>query len=290
MKRVISVIVFVCLTVLAFSQSDAVLKIGFIDSKPDSVIKKSQVFSDYMGTALASQGITSATLVVAKDTAEMAALINAKKVDIYIDTAYAVLEVSRSAKIEYTYRRWKKGVSEYRSILVAKKDSPLKNLTGLEGLKIGFEDVSSTSGRWLAQILLQDMGYTLVDSTGSQTNTAKKIGYLFTGSSDNTPVWVMQGKIDVGVISSNDYDEVAPAVKSKLKIIGESPSVPRQFIAVRSSLSSGMKTSLKKVLLEMDKSESGKALLADWEKTTKIDELTAANIETIKNLEMKIFK
>lgn len=267
---------------------EGVLKIGYVDSDPAGIISKTSAFTTYMGKALSGSGITSATTVVAKDVNEMAALIRTGKVDLYIDTLFPAFLVSKQIPLDLSFRRWKKGVGEYKTIFLAKKTSTLTSLSGLGGKRIGFEDPSSTSGRYLPQLTLFQQKYQFTDLSQGDKPLGNTIGYVFTGSADNTPVWLMQGKIDVGVISSNDYDEMAPGLKNNLKIIGETDIIPRQLITLRSNLSPGLKAQIKTVLLNLDKSPEGQAMLTAWEKTSRVDEVTPAMAAVIKNLEAQL--
>jgi phosphonate transport system substrate-binding protein len=268
--KLLTLATMLALASLCWAQ-DSTLKIGFIDPDAAALIGKNKPMADYLGKNLGKYGVTSATTVVAKDYAEMARLLKAKKADLYIDTVFPVLSVKALTDLNIDLRRWKKGVGEYNTIFITAKNSPITSLKDLKGKTLGFEDTTSSSGRWMPQATLLKMGYSLEQGNAGSGGKADKVSYIFTGSPENTAVWLVQGKIDVGCISSTDLTDMSSAVKANIRQIGETGTIPRQLIASRADLPKPLVDGIKAMLVDLDKTPEGQALLKAWEKTSKVD-------------------
>jgi phosphonate transport system substrate-binding protein len=278
-------IFFIMIIVSVVGQADGVLRIGFIDSDPSTLVAKNSVIADYLAKNLNNKNITGAKIVVAASVDEMIKLLNAGGADIFIDTIYPVSIVDKSAKIDVALRRWKKGVGEYKTLFIAKKDSSISGLANLEMKRIGFEDPTSSSTRWIPQGMLAKEGYKLVELSAGGTVPKGSVGYVYTGAAENMSLWIMQGKIDLACISSTDYPDIPEGMKSNIKILAESKLYPRQLVAFNRTMDKGISDAVKSLLLAMDKDPAGRQALKDWEKTAKLDPVTPEMLAIIKEIE-----
>ncbi len=284
-KTFICILVVVCACISGFGQSGRVINIGFIDSDPSALVAKNSVIADYLAKSLKDKGVTGGKIVVASSVEEMIRLLNNKSVDIFIDTVYPVYIAGKSAKIDVAIRRWKKGVGEYKTLFIAKKDGPINGLAGLEGKRIGFEDPTSSSTRWIPQGMLAKEGYRLVEIADGAAVPKGSIGYVYTGAAENMSLWIMQGKIDLACISSTDYPDIPEGMKSNIRIIAESRLYPRQLVAFNRSMDKITADAVKATFLAMDKSSDGRAALKEWEKTSKLDAVTPEMLAVMQEIE-----
>src|SRR3989304_5486188 len=95
--------------------------------------------------AVQAEGGDQGKVVVAKGIPEMAQFLKHGKIDLYIDSPYPALAVSRLSGSKLFLRRWKKGISEYRSVIFAKAASRIARLEDLKGKIIAFEEEFSNS-------------------------------------------------------------------------------------------------------------------------------------------------
>jgi phosphonate transport system substrate-binding protein len=262
-----------------------VLRIGFIDADPAALISKNTIITDYLAKNLKSMSVTSVRIIVAASTDEMIKLINTGKVDIFIDTVYPIMIANKDAKLDVALRRWKKGVGEYKTLIITRKDSTLTDLKNLAEKKIGFEDPFSSSTRWIPQGMLMKAGYTLVEVEVEGTVPKNSIGYVYTGAVENMALWIMQGKLDVACVSSSDYPDIPAQMRNNFKIIAESKLYPRQLIAFSLGMDKKLAGAVKKIFLEMDKNDAGKEVLKKWDKTAKIDVVTEDMNKTLKEID-----
>ncbi len=115
------------------------ITVGSIGDEPAAEIKKFSPFARYLAKQLQPAGIDEGKVVVAKDISQMAPFLREGKVDLYIDSPFPTVAVSRISGSKFLLRRWKKGVGEYHSTIFARKDSGISGLEDLKGKLIAFE-------------------------------------------------------------------------------------------------------------------------------------------------------
>jgi phosphonate transport system substrate-binding protein len=249
--------------------------LGSISSTPAQEIKKFLPLAVYLGRELQSKGIVQGKVVVARNIAEMSDLLREGKVDLYIDSVYPSLAVSRLSGSKLILRRWKKGISEYHSVIFVRKDSDISRLEDLKGKIIAFEEPFSSSGYFIPKMVLMQEGLKLVAKTNSSEPVGPdEIGYLFSLDDENTLVWVVRGKVMAGAIDNQNYEKMAKQNHDSLKVIYRTFSFPRHIVSHRADLPSKLVARIKEILTQMDRSEAGRKALQDFERTTKFDDLS----------------
>lgn len=251
------------------------IKIGSISSEPAAEVKKFLPLASYLAKRLQSDGINEGTVVVAANIPQMAAFLKEGKVDLYIDSAFPSVAVSRLSGSRSFLRRWKKGIAEYHTVIFAKKDSGIQRLEDLNGKTIIFEEAFSTSGYFLPKLVLRQAGLTLVPKkTPSEAVAPREVGYVFSQDDENTMVWVLRGQRLVGAMDNQNYVKEAKAHLDTLQVIHRTYSLPRHIVSYRADLAPRLVARLKDVLVTMDQSDEGRKALLDFERTTKFDELS----------------
>ena len=87
----------------------------------------------------------------------------------------------------------------------------------------------------------------------------------------NTVQWVVSGKASAGVIDSTAYAEIPEETRSELVVLAETESVPRQVMMVRSGMDAAQLEAVKALLIQLDQTEEGQAVLEKFV-TSKFDE------------------
>jgi phosphonate transport system substrate-binding protein len=83
----------------------------------------------------------------------LAKLLDEKKVDFYMESAYPTYLINRQGAAVLILRCWKSGMEEYRGLVFTKGISGAIRLEDLRGKMIAFEDPGSTSGYFSSQSL-----------------------------------------------------------------------------------------------------------------------------------------
>lgn len=250
------------------------LFVGSISGKPDKEIQIFHPFAHYLAQQLKDMGIEQGKVVVAKGIPDMAQKMRAQQVDIFIDSPFPTVAVSRLADTRILLRRWKKGQAEYTSVLVVRADSPLRTIADLQGRMLAFEDPYSTSGYFLPKSALLEARHTLREFSDSGAQVGpREVGFVFSGEKETTLLWVARGKVAVGAVGLHDLDQFRKAQPNALRVIHETPSVPRQLVSYRKDLDEALVKRIREALLAMEHTEHGRQVLAAFEQTIRFDDL-----------------
>jgi phosphonate transport system substrate-binding protein len=168
------------------------------------------------------------------------------------------------------------GKPEYRAVIFAKKDSPLKSLKDLKGKTFAFGDRFSTQGHIIPRKMLEDSGVTV---------KALK-SYVFTGSHANTARAVLNGEYDAGAIQDNLAKRLLS--EGKIKVIAISKPYPSSLICYNKDMHPPIVKSVKAALLSFEPKGRHAGIVVDWDKTEMPDGFTEYNESSLKEIEMLV--
>ena len=265
---------------------EKVLVLGDISDDPAGTIEEFQPMADYLATHLADMGIQQGKVVVAPDLETMMAYLESGEVDLYFDSPYPALTVYKEIGAHPLARRWKKGVSEYHTVIAVRQDSGFTGLDDLLGQVIAFDDPVSTSGYLLPKAYLIGLGYHVVEITSlSDSVAADEIGYVFASGEENVLAWVLQGKTTGSVIPSGDFEDLEADVQAQLTVLARTPSVPRHIALARPGMDESLQAKIVELLLNVHQTPEGQAVLETFERTAKFDALPQGPEGTMAALE-----
>jgi phosphonate transport system substrate-binding protein len=250
------------------------LTIGSISLEPAAEVKKFLPLAYYLAQQLQPEGIDHGRVVVADSIRQMAAFLREGKVDLYINSPFPALAVSRLSGSRLLLRRWKRGVAEYQAVIFTRQDSGISRLEDLKGKMIAFEEPFSSSGYFLPKLVLMQAGLKVVPKQEAADPVGlDEVGYVFSYTDESTMVWVLRGKVSAGAMDNHRFPTEAMGNLKSLKIIHETFAIPRHIVSYRADLSPPLVARIKEILLWMDQSEEGKKVLQAFEGTTKFDEI-----------------
>ena len=252
----------------------------------------------YLARKLAPYGITHAKLVYCHSPAEMARWMKEGKVDIFDESPLSsYLEYRQSGADEVILNRWKNYNEKFGGILFTKAAGPIHKLDDLKGKKIAFRGDTSTTQYFLQKVLLTRKGYKLVEVPGPAAKVGpNEIGYYFAWSSrDKVVEDVMDGLAAAGGNSDEFVDKLlghfgtaqggksrhpregVPEIKSEdLRVIARSPLVTRRVVTVRKALDPRLKAAIKDLLLSLESTPEGQAILKSFGPAQKFTAIDAA--------------
>lgn len=145
------------------------------------------------------------------------------------------------------------GVPFYRSAIIVRADSPLKNLKDLRGKTMAFGSPHSTSGNLIPRYLLWDNGVTLHELK-SFTNLQHH---------DAVAKAILKGQFDAGAVK----DVVAEKYKSHgLRILAWSAPIPAVPLVVRKDASPDVVRALTTALLKLDRTNPAhQKMMQTWD-------------------------
>jgi phosphonate transport system substrate-binding protein len=253
------------------------LVLGRISGEPHKHLDRLQTMADYLAVQLADFGITGVDVLIAESPGRMRSLLQEGKVDLFSETAFVALDFMNNGAAKPLLREWKKGVAEYHSVIIVRKDSGLKTLSDLVGRKFAFEDPGSTSGYLIPRVALEDAGLRLSELPDPRNPVPDgALGYSFALGEINVVAWVNRGLADAGAISNLDWmdPDTAPAgLKNELRVIHETESVIRSLILARQSLDDRLCEQITEILESMHESPEGRAVLSEYFNVARYDRI-----------------
>ncbi len=258
---------------LGGSAAAAPLLVGSISSRPDAEIAKFQPFVEYLATELKGSGIDLVRTIVAKDIPAMAEMMASQQVDIYLDSTYPTLAVSRLSGSKIMLRRWKSGKAEYRSLIVVPTDSPFRSLADLKGKLVAVEDPYSTLGYFLPKGALLDAKLKLREFSDIRSSVSPdEVGLVFSRGNETTLLWVLRGKTAAGAVGEHDLTDFLKAQPAALRVLHQTEYVPRHLVSYRKTLDPALADRLREVLIGMEHTDAGRKALQAFERTTRFDD------------------
>lgn len=253
------------------------LVLGRISQEPRKHYARLQAMADYLSLQLAGAGVSGVDVILAATPGEMRDMIRDGKVDLLSETPFVAFEYERDGLVTLLLREWKKGVPQYHTLIIARKDGPIHGLADLRGHHFAFEDPGSTSGYLVPRAALEKAGLSMVAMQGPRDPVPEgKVGYSFAKGEVNVVAWVNRGLAEAGAVSNLDWKDEsdAPAhLKQDLMVIHETAPIIRSLLMVRASLDEGLKQEIRRVLLGMHQTRDGQETLKEYFKVAKFDSL-----------------
>ncbi|KAA3611781.1 MAG: phosphate/phosphite/phosphonate ABC transporter substrate-binding protein [Planctomycetota bacterium] len=262
------------------------LTIGSISGNPQKEFRKFEPFVQYIAGLEFENREVEANLKVAESMEEMSEWLRNGEVDIFLDSPFPVAQVCKNSGGRPILRRWKKGVAQYYSVIVVAKDGPITTLEDLRGQLVAFEEPYSTSAYFLPKGTLMQAGFTWKEWPEGQEKPdgGDSIYFRFSGDETNSLLWVLRGMVAAAGVAFKDLDELPEEQAQGLRILHQTPDVPRQVVSVRAGLTPEVESWLRLSLMEMENLEAGRQCLQDFERTTKFDELPGGPEEAFRNI------
>ena len=241
------------------------ISIGTIGDNAFKEIELFQPTADYIAAGLSDNQTTyKGKVIIAKNIENNSDMLREQKLDLYIDSPFPTTIVARKSGSLPFLKRWKHGIAEYHTLFFVKKGSSIYSIDDFNGKTIASENPASTS-------YLMPMAY--LKHRGFNINQSQKnsIRFIFSGEEENTPLWILEGKADVGAMSNMDFEKIPDAIKSQLKIIDRTIDVPRHIVSRRSGMEPDSADKIRRILMDMDKDPVGVEILNNFEGTKKYD-------------------
>jgi phosphonate transport system substrate-binding protein len=141
-----------------------------------------------------------------------------------------------------------KGDPHYRGVIIARGNQAVNELQDLKGKKFAFAAFESTSGNLIPRLLLAEKGIHLQELND----------YDNFNSHDSVVKWVLKGKYDAGAVRESVAEKYLPL---GLKVISKSGPIPTGPVVVGPKTPYAVVEQVKKNLLNLNKTESGKEIL-----------------------------
>jgi len=154
---------------------------------------------------------------------------------------------------------WPDGSSTYRSYIFVRRDSGIRTTEDMKGKTLALVDKATTAGYIFPLFYFKNLGV---------KNISDHFAHIYFAGSHDVAAWaVYTGEADVGACKSTIFNALAeeyPDFKDQMVTLIESVEVPSNCLAVRKDLRPVLKLRLKGLLLNLDETEEGKSILAQF--------------------------
>lgn len=263
------------------------LVLGRYSQEPRKHIGRLRAMADHLTGALAGDGVTAVDVLVVDSVDALRSMLREGKIDIISETPFLAFDLVDAGVADILLREWKGGVPEYRSVIVARRDGPVRDIADLTGRKFAFEDEESTSGYLAPRAALEAAGLVLAALRRPHDPVPDgKVGYAFARGEINVIAWVNRGLADAGSVSNLDWEnpkDTPENLKKDLVIIHETELFTRSLLLVRRGLDTRLKTRIRDILETMHETPEGRATLKSYFKVRMYDRLEG---EALRGLEV----
>ena len=232
------------------------LKFGFtpVLSEPE-MRAEFEPLMNYLSDAIGQKVV----LYVAKDYGDLRTQMETGAVDIGSFSPFAYVDAARGGKIRIIAQSILEGSATYRGIIVARKDRALETIADLKGKRFAFVDPKSASGYVYPRAMLIEEGIN-PETYFRQT--------IFAGSHDKVIAAVLEGRADAGAIYNGALGVANRSGVSteNLVILASTDPIPHDAIAVRTGLKRELVKRIQRALINLDKSEAGRRVIAQSKK------------------------
>ncbi|HEY4399919.1 MAG TPA: phosphate/phosphite/phosphonate ABC transporter substrate-binding protein [Lactobacillaceae bacterium] len=145
-------------------------------------------------------------------------------------------------------------VDNYKSIVVVKKDSPIKSIEDLKGKKIAVQDATSSAGYIFPVAELNDKGVNVVKDSTLVTVKGHDQGVLSVLNGDTDAAFVFDD-------ARNVVKADQPNVFKDTRVLYYTKGIPNDTISLRSGVSAKDSETIKKAMIAVSKTAKGKDIL-----------------------------
>ncbi|MCA1753964.1 MAG: phosphate/phosphite/phosphonate ABC transporter substrate-binding protein [Spirochaeta sp.] len=205
---------------------------------PDEI---EQMYAPIIAEVCRAAGCRSRTIVV-RDYDALGDGLQAGYIDIGWFSPFAYVKAREKLELDPLVTPIVKGKASYQGLIIALKDSGLREPAQLAGKKFGYVDPTSASGYLYARQILKQEGLDPDTMFGSA---------VFCGSHDHVIRDVLNGDIDAGAT----YDEAYANAESfglpvhRLAVIARTQDIPRDSIAARPEVPEELRTRVRESFL-----------------------------------------
>ena len=139
----------------------SVLVLGRVSDDPKSHYDQLKPLLDYVVPRMASVGIRSGRILMAKDLQQMTSYLRRGQVDWINETAGNAALLERRGVARSFLVTERDGATRYHSVFFVRRDSPVRTLADLAGHSVAFQNPYSTSAYYLPAAKLLDAGMQL---------------------------------------------------------------------------------------------------------------------------------
>lgn len=218
--------------------------------------------------------------------------MKSKKVDVGFlpPTAYTLAHDQHAADVLLQAQRFgvnkdgsdsKKLTDKYKSEILVKKDSGIKDIKDLKGKKIALQDVTSTAGYTFPAVEMNKKG----------VNVLKDMKVVNMKGHDQAIISLMNGDVDAAAVFQDARKIVKkdePNVYKDTKVLALTKDIPNDTISVRSDMDNKWRDKLKKAFKDISKTKEGHKIISDVYSHEGYTDSKDSNFDTVREYDKKV--
>lgn len=260
-----------------------VLVVGLVEYDTKEEVREFRPLADYLAARLSGAGIRRVEIKAARSLDRMAQLMRSGEVDLYFDSPFPAAYLSERGSARPFLRHWRDGLSEYRSVIFVRKDGGIDGLSGLKGHTIALKDLFSTSGYFFPVAALRRAGLDLTEKHSLEEPVPPgRAAYMLTHDEEMGVYWVLKGLVKAAALDRRALEKHAHGRMDELKVLYESPAVPRQLALRRTDLDPRLAAAIESTLTTMHQDPAGREVLKKFHATAKFERLPQGPREALK--------
>ncbi|MDF2718295.1 MAG: putative phosphonate transporter, phosphonate-binding protein [Paenibacillus sp.] len=167
-----------------------------------------------------------------------------------------LLQATRLGVDDKTGQPTKDLVDSYKSMIVVKADSPIKDIKDLKGKKFGWQGTTSAAGYTYPALLMKKSGIDPVSDVQ---------GVQFQGH-DKAIIGLLNGQVDAVAVFQDiraQMQKDLPDVMQKTRVLAFTDKIPNDTIAVRPDMSAEWKKKISDAFIAIGKDPAGQQIIFD---------------------------
>ncbi|MEB3238448.1 MAG: phosphate/phosphite/phosphonate ABC transporter substrate-binding protein [Candidatus Sericytochromatia bacterium] len=195
---------------------------------------------------------------ITSDYAGVVEAMSHEQVDMAFFPPAAFVLAERKAGARVILKSVFRGRSAYHAAIITRKDSGIRSLKDLKGKSMAFVEPNSTSGSIYPRVMLIRAGL----------KAERDLRVQNAGGHDAVVLAVFHGKVDAGACFLNNPNPLEAAwtrpgvlpnqsARDQIRILGVSPPIPSDNIAVRQDLDPVLVSRIQDFFLNLSKSDDG---------------------------------
>ncbi|TBL71345.1 phosphate/phosphite/phosphonate ABC transporter substrate-binding protein [Paenibacillus thalictri] len=146
-------------------------------------------------------------------------------------------------------------VDYYKSMIIVKADSPIKELKDLKGKKMAWQDVTSSAGYVYPAILMKKNG---IDPDKDVTGITVK-------GHDKGVLAVLNGDVDAAAVFQDIRTQMkdVPDAVQKTRVLSFTDKIPNDTISVRPDMSQAWRDKISQAFIDLGKNDDSRKILVD---------------------------
>lgn len=265
-----------------------VLVLGRISDDPKAHYEQLKPLLDYVVPRMADVGIREGRILMARDAQQMTSYLRRGRVDWVTETSGTGMLLAQRAGAMPLLLTERDGVSRYRTLFLARRDTGIRSLAALRGRSIAFQNTSSTSAYFVpaAEMLSHGLPLTILLSPHDRPGE-DAVGYVFARSELNVATWVHKRLVDAGTMSNLDWNNparVPPSYKRDMQVFHQTGEYPRALEMVRGDLDARVRARLQQVLEQAAADPDAREAMLRFFKTTRFLPIDAQSRQALEKI------